>query len=141
MVAPESVWRERLLGYIDEHAAEIVADLVDLVQIPSVSGTDEENEVQHLIAARLAEQGLQVDTWKIDLPEVLAAPDFPGVEVDRLKAGATVGRLAGTGDGQSLFSMLMSMSCRLVTSRRGARPDLSVQPSAATTSTAAAPAT
>ena len=36
MVAPESVWRERLLGYIDEHAAEIVADLVDLVQIPSV---------------------------------------------------------------------------------------------------------
>ena len=47
MVAPESVWRERLLGYIDEHAAEIVADLVDLVQIPSVSGTDEENEVQH----------------------------------------------------------------------------------------------
>jgi acetylornithine deacetylase len=103
VVGPESVWRERLLGYIDEHAAEIVADLVDLVQIPSVSGTDEENEVQHLIAARLAEQGLQVDTWKIDLPEVLAAPDFPGVEVDRLEGWGTVGRLAGTGDGQSLL--------------------------------------
>ena len=40
----DRVWRERLLGYLDDHAGEVVDDLVRLVQVPSISGTDEENE-------------------------------------------------------------------------------------------------
>lgn len=103
MTALDTVWRDRLLGYLDEQADHIVGDLIDFVRIPSVSGTDEENEIQHLIARRLAELGVEVDTWEIALPETLAADDFPGVEVERTEAWGTVGRLPGAGDGQSLL--------------------------------------
>ena len=49
---------ECVLQYVDDHAAEIVAELV---RIPSVSGSDEESTVQHLLAARMAEIGMDVD--------------------------------------------------------------------------------
>ena len=91
----DSVWRDRVLGYLDEHRGDIVADLVDLVQIPSISGTDEENEIQHVLAGRLTDLGLEVDGWQIPLAETLAGEDFPGVEVDRTEGWGTVGRLAG----------------------------------------------
>lgn len=96
-------WRERVLGYLDEHRADIVTDLVDLVRIPSISGTDEENEIQHVLTRRLTDLGLEVDSWQIALPETLAAEDFPGVEVDRLEGWGALGRLAGTGEGASLM--------------------------------------
>ncbi len=99
----DRVWRGRLLAYLDEHAAEIVADLVSLTRIPSVSGTAEENEIQHLLATRLADQGLEVDNWAIPLAETLAAENFPGVEVDRVEGWGTVGRLPGDGNGTSLM--------------------------------------
>jgi acetylornithine deacetylase len=103
MAALDSVWRDRVLDYLDDHAGDIVADLVEMVQIPSVSGSVEENEIQHLVAGRLAEWGLEVDRWEIALPETLAGEDFPGVEVDRTEAWGTVGRYAGSGDGRSLL--------------------------------------
>ena len=103
MAAIDTVWRDRLLGYLDGQADRIVGDLIEFVRIPSVSGTDEENEIQHLIARRLAELGVEVDAWEIALSETLAADDFPGVEVDRTEAWGTVGRLPGAGDGQSLL--------------------------------------
>jgi acetylornithine deacetylase len=103
MAAIDTVWRDRLLGYLDGQADHIVGDLIEFVRIPSVSGTDEENEIQHLIARRLAELGVEVDAWEVALPETLAADDFPGVEVDRTEAWGTVGRLPGGGDGQSLL--------------------------------------
>src|SRR6187200_3112275 len=99
MAAIDTVWRDHLPGYLDDQANHIVGDLIDFVRIPSVSGTDEENEIQHLMARRLAELDVEVDAWKIALPETLAADDFPGVEVDRTEAWGTVGRLSGTGDG------------------------------------------
>ena len=98
-----SIWKGRVLSYLDEHAADIVADLVDLVQVPSISGSAEENEIQHLLGGRLAAQGLEVDTWEICLPDILAAADFPGVEVDRSEGWGIVARVAGSGDGRSLL--------------------------------------
>jgi acetylornithine deacetylase len=97
------VWRSRLLGYLDGHAADIVADLAGLVQVPSISGTDEENAIQGTLGARLAGDGCDVDTWPIPMAETLAAEDFPGVEVERAEAWGTVGRLRGSGDGPSLM--------------------------------------
>ena len=41
--APARVWRSRLLGYLDGHTADMVADLAGLVRVPSISGTAEEN--------------------------------------------------------------------------------------------------
>ena len=99
----EPVWRDRLLGYLDDHVDDIVADLVDLVRIPSVSGSAEENEIQHLIAGQLARYDLEVDNWQIPLPQLMSAEDFPGVEVDRTDAWGTIGRLPGRGDGPSLL--------------------------------------
>jgi acetylornithine deacetylase len=94
---------ERVLQYVDDHAAEIVAELAELVRIPSVSGSDEENTVQHLLAARMAEIGMDVDAWRIPLETTLAEPDFPGVEVERRDAWGVVGRLPGRDTGPSLL--------------------------------------
>lgn len=101
--ADAAIWRQRVLGYVDDHASAIVAELVDLVRIPSVSGTAEENEIQHVISRRLATAGLEVDTWEIPLAETLARADAPGVEVDRAEGWGTVGRIRGSGDGRSLL--------------------------------------
>jgi acetylornithine deacetylase len=97
------VWRSRLLDYLDGHAGDLVADLAGLVQVPSISGTAEENAVQDMLSARLDSDGLDVDNWPIPMAETLAAQDFPGVEVDRTEAWGTVGRLPGTGGGASLM--------------------------------------
>lgn len=96
-------WRMRVLGYLDEHARDVVAELADLVRLPSVSGSDGENAVQARLAARLHGLGLEVDHWEIPLAEVVAAEGFPGMEVDRREAWGLVGRLAGTGGGPSLM--------------------------------------
>jgi acetylornithine deacetylase len=96
-------WRSRLHDYVDEHAAEIVTDLSGLVRIPSVSGSDNEVDIQHLMSDRMITMGLAVDTWQIPLDETLAEPDFPGVEVDRSEAWGVVGRVAGCGNGPSLM--------------------------------------
>jgi len=96
-------WRSRLLNYVDEHATEIVTDLAGLVRLPSVSGSEDEIAIQHVLSDRMISMDLDVDTWQISLEETLAAPDFPGVEVDRSEAWGVVGRVAGRGSGPSLM--------------------------------------
>jgi acetylornithine deacetylase len=96
-------WRPQVLDYIDAHSADIVAELADLVRHPSISGTDEENSIQSQMAGRLDSLGLDVDHWQIPLSETLAAPDFPGVEVDRTEAWGLVGVAPGKGEGPSLM--------------------------------------
>ena len=97
------VWRDRVLGYLDEHASDIVHDLASLIRIPTISGSDEEIEIQHLLASRLSRQDLDVDTWPLPVAELLTEPDFPGVEVDRRDAWGVVGRLNGRDGGPSLM--------------------------------------
>ena len=97
------MWQDRVLDYIDEHATEIVTDLAVLVRMPSVSGSDTEIEIQHLLSNRMITMDLDLDTWQIPLDETLAEPDFPGVEVDRSEAWGVVGRVAGRSDGPSLM--------------------------------------
>lgn len=96
MTGPSAeVWRERVLGYLDEHARDVVADLRGLVRCPSISGTDAENTIQADLAGQLSRLDLEVDHWPIPLADLLAAEDFPGVEVHRREAWGLVGRLAG----------------------------------------------
>ena len=97
------MWRDRVLDYVDEHATEIVTDLAVLVRMPSVSGSDTEIEIQHVLSDRMITMALDLDTWQIPLDETLAEPDFPGVEVDRSEAWGVVGRVAGRSDGPSLM--------------------------------------
>jgi acetylornithine deacetylase len=96
-------WRVRLLNYVEEHATQIVTDLARMVRMPSVSGSDDEIDIQHLLSDRVTAMDLDVDTWQIPLEETLAEPDFPGVEVDRSEAWGVVGRVAGRGSGSSLM--------------------------------------
>ena len=74
-----------------------------LVQTPSVSGTDGENEAQAWMSDHMQRGGLDVDHWSIDLERTLAHPDFPGMEVERREAWGLVGVLPGTGDGADLM--------------------------------------
>jgi acetylornithine deacetylase len=71
--------------------AALVETISELVAIPSVGGSAAESEAQHWYAARLAELGLDVDVWPIDLAEVSQAPGFPGMEVERSEAWGVVG--------------------------------------------------
>jgi acetylornithine deacetylase len=79
----------RALDAIDADAA--VSTLVELLAVPSVGGSDEESEIQHLLARRLHELDLDVDLWRMDLPALERMPGYPGAEVSRAEAWGLVG--------------------------------------------------
>ena len=72
---------QRALDAVDPDRA--VALLVDLLAVPSISGSDAEIDIQHLLAKRMAELGLQADLWPMDLPALVGAPGYPGAESER----------------------------------------------------------
>lgn len=90
-----------VLDAIDEDA--LVESLVKMIQIPSVTGTDEESSMQSLIAKQLAELGFDVDHWKFDLEELAAHPDFPGTEAPRREGYGTVGVLGDSTEQPALI--------------------------------------
>ena len=65
---------------------QVVATLQELVAIPSVGGTEAEVEIQHHLADRLSDLGLEVDLWPIDVDALRAHPDYPGDEAPRSEA-------------------------------------------------------
>ncbi len=87
---------ERALAAIDRDA--VVASLVDLLAVPSISGSDAEADVQHLLAKDVAALGLDVDLWSMDVDELSAADGFPGTEAERTEAWGLVGTQAGESD-------------------------------------------
>jgi len=86
---------ERVLAAIDDQA--LVRELIDLIRVPSVTGTDAESDLQHRAAGQLTELGFSVDAWKLDLPALEAHPDFPGTEAPRGEGYGVVGALGGDG--------------------------------------------
>jgi acetylornithine deacetylase len=96
-------WAARVLAEVDERLPEAVRLLTELVRIPSVGGTDPEHEIQARLARELTESGLEVDHWRVPIDELLAEPDFPGVEVERDEAWGLVGSVPGSGGGDSLM--------------------------------------
>ena len=86
----------KVLDAIDE--AWMVSQLRDLIRVPSVTGTDAESELQNRMARDFEEFGLDVDLWKLDLAELEADPDYPGVEAERSEGYGLVGVTPGEGD-------------------------------------------
>lgn len=84
----------RVLDAINEHA--LLLDLVSMIQVPSVTGTDAESDLQHRHATRLTALGFDVDTWKLDLDGLAAHPDHPGSEAPRTEGYGVVGVLGPT---------------------------------------------
>ena len=85
----------RALAFVDER--ELVRDLVELIAVPSVSGSDAECDVQHRLAKQVGELGLDVDLWSLDLDRLTADPGFPGWEAPRTEAW---GLVASSGPGE-----------------------------------------
>jgi acetylornithine deacetylase len=96
-----------VLDEVDGQTDAMLGILRQLVEIPSISGTDAENEAIAAVARIFADHGLDVDHWRIPLDEITTRPDFPGTEVDRHEAWGLVGRLtgrrSGTGDAPTLM--------------------------------------
>jgi acetylornithine deacetylase len=103
MPEPVATVSHDVLNAVDELTADMMLLIGDVVRIPSVSGTDAENDAQLHFAGVLGRHGLDVDHWRIDLDELTADPDFPGMEVARREAWGLVGRRAGSGDGPTLM--------------------------------------
>lgn len=84
---------QRVLDAIDEQA--VVQEVVDLIRVPSITGTDAESELQHRHAGQLRELGFEVDAWKFDLDDLYAHPDFPGIEAERHEGYGVVATIGG----------------------------------------------
>ena len=65
--------------------------LSELIAIPSVTGTAAESEAQRWFAAQLKQSGFETDLWLLDLADLLADPDFPGLEAAREEGWGLVG--------------------------------------------------
>lgn len=91
---------QRVLDAIDGQWA--FDRLVELMSIPSITGTAAESEAQHWLAGYFDPLGLATDLWAIDLPEATSHPDFPGMEAPRTEAWGLVGT-TGAGDGPTLI--------------------------------------
>src|SRR4051795_6487134 len=87
----------RALAFVDER--ELVRDLVELVGVPSVSGTDAESDIQHLLAKQLRVLDLDLDLWSLDLPALTRDPAFPGWEAPRTESWGLVATAADAPDG------------------------------------------
>jgi acetylornithine deacetylase len=92
-----------VLGRLDELVPALIDDVARFVRLPSVSGSSDEIAAQVEMARRLAEGGLEVDRWEIDVRALAADADFPGMEVERSTALGVVGRLPGAGGGPTLM--------------------------------------
>lgn len=89
------------LAAIDE--AALGRTLLELIGVPSVTGSAAESELQHQLAGRLEWLGMEVDLWSMDLPALRAHPGFPGMEVPREEAWGLVGTTPDGGDGPTLI--------------------------------------
>lgn len=87
----------RALAFVDER--ELVRDLVALTEVPSISGSDAECDIQHHLAKQLRSLDLDVDLWRIDLEETTSDPGFPGWEAERTEAWGLVATAPGAEDG------------------------------------------
>lgn len=77
--------------------ARIADDLVRLVRIPSITGSEE--RIQDVMAELMAGAGLEVSRFDPDPVAVAADPDFPGAEMPRTSLPIVVGRLGGARPG------------------------------------------
>ncbi|GLX49055.1 acetylornithine deacetylase [Streptomyces hygroscopicus subsp. hygroscopicus] len=88
------------LAAVDE--AAVARTLLELLAVPSVTGSAAESEMQHLLARHLRRLDLETDLWSMDLRELRADPGYPGAEVPRDEAWGLVGGTSDGGDGPVL---------------------------------------
>lgn len=93
---------QRVLAAIDE--AGLLQALAELVAVPSLDGTPDENRAQEVAAAIMARCGLAVETWELDLPALYAHP-AASWEVPR---DGGIGVAGGLGEGRGGRSLILN---------------------------------
>jgi acetylornithine deacetylase len=81
--------------------AAILADLLELVSIPSITGDDA--AARDAVAGRMAALGLAVRSWDADPVALAADPDHPGSEMPRTRLPLAAGTLRGALPGPRLL--------------------------------------
>ena len=71
----------RALDALDEPALH--RNLLDLLAVPSITGSAAETELVHALAGHAERLDLEVDLWQPELAELWSDPDFPGAEAER----------------------------------------------------------
>ena len=71
----------RALDALDEPALR--QSLLELLAVPSITGSAAETGLLHSLADRADRLGLEVDLWQDDLAALRADPGYPGTEADR----------------------------------------------------------
>lgn len=90
----------RALDALDMDA--LLAFLCDLVAVPSLDGTPEENAAQELAAAQMRQSGMDVDVWEIDFAALRGHPSFCW-EAERARGLGVAGSLGAVAGGRSLI--------------------------------------
>jgi acetylornithine deacetylase len=96
---------QRALAAVDLPAA--VGLLTDLLAIPSMPGSDAEADIQHVLAERMRQLGLDVDLWRIDLDALTQTPGFPGMEAGRSEAWGLVATGHGSDSGSQHPALIL----------------------------------
>ena len=84
-----------VLVAVDARQEETLDLLARLVAIPSTGGSAAECEIQHVLADLLHDDGFDVEIWPLDLDDLTADTEFPGMEVARHEAYGVVATRAG----------------------------------------------
>lgn len=122
---------------LDEQA--LVDDLVAMVRVPSVTGTDAESALMNDHAQRLAALGFYVDLWALDLDDLATHPTTPAPRPPRREGyGSSASSAPGTTCSRSSCRDT-STSCPRVISANGQTATPGAARSAATPCTAAEP--
>ena len=78
------------------NVARLESELRELIRIPSLDGSSEEEEAQQFVADIFAADGFDVSTWDIDMADTASDPDFPGQEVERTHGLGVLAQWPGT---------------------------------------------
>ena len=84
-----------VLVAVDARQEETLDLFARLVAIPSTGGSAAECEIQHVLADLLHDDGFDVEIWPLDLDDLTADTEFPGMEVARHEAYGVVATRAG----------------------------------------------
>jgi len=81
----------------------VLTHLDALLRIPSMGGTPAESAAQWHVANMLTDMKLEVHSWHMDLADLGARLDFPGMEVERAEGVGVLGIWRGSGGGEAIM--------------------------------------
>lgn len=81
----------------------LVADTLELLEVPSVGGTAGEAQAQQWVVSKLQAWGWDVETWVDDPLAHRDDPDYPGMEVERSTVTGVIGRPPGSNGGRLIL--------------------------------------